>query len=98
MYLISDKSKTLFRPRQKKQLNKVIKVVRFDTEVEYYRRYNESGQNKGRFALYLQECGIKAQYTTPSRPEQNGVSERRNRTMLNMVSSMMCKSGLPKFL
>lgn len=72
--------------------------MRSDTKGEYYHRYNESGQNKGRFALYLQECGIKVQYTTPSRPERNGVSERRNMTMLNMVSSMMCKSGLPKIL
>lgn len=52
----------------------------------------------GPFALYLQEHGIQTQYTTPGRPEQNGVSERRNRTLLNMVRSMMCTSGLPRFL
>ncbi|KAL6178399.1 hypothetical protein ACLB2K_049917 [Fragaria x ananassa] len=31
-------------------------------------------------------------------PESNGVSERKNRTLLNMVRSMMCTSGLPRFL
>ena len=65
---------------------------------EYFGRYTESGQHKGPFALYLQENGIQAQYTTPGTPEQNGVAERRNRTFLNMVRSLMCTSGLPKFL
>ena len=30
--------------------------------------------------------------------EQNGVAERRNHTLINMVRSMMSNSTLPKFL
>ena len=38
---------------------------------------------------YLQENGIKHQTTVPYNPQQNGVAERMNRTLLNMVRSMM---------
>lgn len=103
IYLISDKSQALekfkiYKAEVEKELNTEIKVVRSDRGGEFFGRYTESGQNKGPFALYLQENGIQAQYTTPGTPEQNGVVERRNRTFLNMVRSLMCTSGLPKFL
>ncbi|KAK3019050.1 hypothetical protein RJ639_003745 [Escallonia herrerae] len=31
-------------------------------------------------------------------PQQNGVAERRNRTLMDMVRSMICQSTLPEFL
>ena len=34
----------------------------------------------------------------PGTPEQNGVAERRNRTLIDMVRSMMSNSTLPEFL
>ncbi|RVX00875.1 Retrovirus-related Pol polyprotein from transposon TNT 1-94 [Vitis vinifera] len=34
----------------------------------------------------------------PGTPEQNGVAEQRNRTLIDMVRSMMSNSTLPKFL
>ncbi|KAM1386265.1 hypothetical protein ACFX1X_032945 [Malus domestica] len=48
--------------------------------------------------MYLEECGIQAQYTTPGTPDQNGVAERRNRTLIEMTRSMMSRSVLPQFL
>ncbi|RVW47185.1 Retrovirus-related Pol polyprotein from transposon TNT 1-94 [Vitis vinifera] len=65
---------------------------------EYYGRYLEDGQSPGPFAKFLQEHGIVAQYTMPGSPDQNGVAERRNRTLLDMVRSMLSSSKLPKFL
>uniref|UniRef100_A0A2N9J7I7 Integrase catalytic domain-containing protein n=1 Tax=Fagus sylvatica TaxID=28930 RepID=A0A2N9J7I7_FAGSY len=50
------------------------------------------------FAKFLQEHGIVAQYTMPGSPDQNGVAERRNRTLLDMVRSMLSSSNLPKSL
>jgi len=43
----------------------------------------------------LQECvtvtkfcsSIVAQYSTPGEPQQNGVAERRNRTLMDMVKA-----------
>ena len=103
LFLISEKSQALekfviFRTAVEKELGKEIKAVRSDRGGEYYGRYTEAGQQKGSFALYLEKHGIQSQYTTPGTPESNGVSERRNRTLLNMVRSMMCTSGLPRFL
>ena len=34
----------------------------------------------------------------PSSSDKNGVAERRNRTLLGMVHSMLSSSKLPKFL
>ncbi|KAK8534686.1 hypothetical protein V6N12_057330 [Hibiscus sabdariffa] len=47
------------------------------------------------FDELLKECGIVSQLTPPGTPQWNGVSERRNRTLLDMVRSMMSHSDLP---
>ncbi|KAM1076159.1 hypothetical protein ACFX19_024122 [Malus domestica] len=47
-------------------------------------KYTESGQQKRPFALYLEQNGIVAQYITPGTPQQNAVSDRRNRTLIGM--------------
>ncbi|KAA0046206.1 gag/pol protein [Cucumis melo var. makuwa] len=48
-----------------------------------------------RFQDYLIEHGIQSQLSAPSTPQQNSVSERRNRTLLDMVRSMMSFAQLP---
>ncbi|KAI5314255.1 hypothetical protein L3X38_043431 [Prunus dulcis] len=50
------------------------RMTRSDRGGEYFGRYTEAGQQKGPFAIYLQESGIVAQYTTPGTPQQNGVA------------------------
>ena len=47
------------------------------------------------FGLHLKQCGIVSQPMPPGTPQCNGVSERRNRTLLDMVRSMMSLIGLP---
>ena len=47
------------------------------------------------FGLHLKQCGIVSQLTPPVTPQRNGVSERRNRTLLDMVRSMMSLFDLP---
>nr|GEZ21123.1 hypothetical protein [Tanacetum cinerariifolium] len=44
---------------------------------------------------YLKACGIVLQLTPPYMPHNNGVTERRNHTLLNMVRSMMSLTTLP---
>ena len=103
VYLISEKSEALecfktFHLEVEKQLEKQIKIVRSDRAGEYFGRYTEVGQHKGPFATYLEQNGIVAQYTTPGTPQQNGVAERRNRTLKDMIRSMFSHSNLPIFL
>ena len=38
------------------------------------------------------------QTTTPYTPQQNGIAERNNRTLKNMVNSMLNSSGLPYYM
>ena len=45
------------------------------------------------FGLQLKQCGIVSQLTPPGTPQCYGVSERRNRTLLDMVRSMMSLIG-----
>ena len=48
------------------------------------------------FRSYITNNGILSQLTTPGTPLQNGVAERRNRTLLDMMRSMLSNSSLPK--
>lgn len=103
LYMLHNKSEALeafkvFKAEVEKQCGKQIKIVRTDRGGEYYGRYTEDGQAQGPFAKFLQENGIVAQYTMPGSPDQNGVAERRNRTLLDMVRSMLSSSKLPKSL
>ncbi|XP_034695779.1 uncharacterized protein LOC117921944 [Vitis riparia] len=88
----------VFRTKVEKQLGIVIKIVRSDRGGEYYGKHGDAGQQKGPFARYLQDNSIVAQYTMPGSPEQNGVVERRNRTLMEMKRNMMGRSNLPKYL
>ena len=47
------------------------------------------------FLDHLTKCGIVSQFTPPYTPQHNGVSERRNPTLLDMVQSMMSLTTLP---
>ena len=47
------------------------------------------------FGLHLKQCGIVSQLTPPGTPQRNGVSEHHNRTLLDMVRSMMSLIDLP---
>ena len=48
--------------------------------------------------MYLQDNGTVARYTMFGSPEQNGMAERWNRTLMEMKKSMMSRSNLPEYL
>ena len=66
--------------------NKKIKFLRSDCGVDYL-SYD--------FGLHLKQYGIVSQLTPPGTPQRNGVSQRHNRTLLDMVRSMMSLTDLP---
>lgn len=72
--------------------------MRTDRDGEYFGRYIEDGQAPGSFAKFLQQPGIVAQHTMPGSSDQNGISKRRNQTLLDMVCSMLSNSRLLKSL
>ncbi|GJT69597.1 retrotransposon protein, putative, ty1-copia subclass, partial [Tanacetum coccineum] len=77
----------VFQKEVENQLGKTIKSLRSDRGGEYMSQ---------EFLDHLKEHGIIAHHTPPYMPQHNGVSERRNRTLLDMVRSMMSHTTLPK--
>ena len=68
------------------QQSKSLKTFRTDRGREYL---------SDQFKETCEEKGIRRQLTIPHTPQQNGVAERRNRTLLDMTRSMMAQANLP---
>ena len=103
VYLLHNKYEALdafkiFKVEVENQCGKQIKIVRSDRGGEHYDRYTQNGQAPGPFAKFLQEHESVFQYIMPDSPNQNGIAERRNQTLLDMVHSMLNNSNLPKSL
>ena len=64
-----------------------IQVLRSDNGKEY---------TSAQFILFHEEAGIEHQLIAPYTPEQNGVSERRNRSVMEMARCMLHEKELPK--
>ncbi|GJV49533.1 retrotransposon protein, putative, ty1-copia subclass [Tanacetum coccineum] len=77
----------VFQNEVENQLGKTIKSLHSDHGGEYMSQ---------EFLNHLKDHGIIAHRTPPYTPQHNGVSERRNRTLLDMVRSMMSQTTLPK--
>src|SRR6187399_1705967 len=75
-----------FQSEVENHRNKKIKFLRSDRGGEYL---------SYEFGLHLKQCGIVSQLTPPGTPQLNGVSEHRNRTLFDMVRSMMSLTDLP---
>ena len=91
IYLMKHKSETFekfkeFQNEVENHRNRKIKFLRSDRGGEYL-SYD--------FLTHLKASGIVSQLTPPGTPQRNGVSERRNRTLLDMVRSMMSLTDLP---
>nr|GFA98389.1 putative RNA-directed DNA polymerase [Tanacetum cinerariifolium] len=64
-----------------------IKCLRTDRGGEF---------NSGEFKSFCESSGIQRQLTAGYTPHQNGVAERKNQTILNMVRSMLNAREVPK--
>lgn len=62
---------------------------------EYFGRYDETYRNQGPFTKFLEQEGIIAQYMMLGTP---GLTVRRNKTLMNIVRSMVSNMNLPESL
>lgn len=79
----------LFKQQVETALRSKISCLRSDRGGEYMSQ------------LFIDFCnthGISCQLTTANTPHQNGVSERKNRTFLNIVRTLAISSKAPAFL
>lgn len=69
------------------QTGRRIKILRTDNGREYVNK---------EFERYMKKSGIKHQFTITYTPQQNGVAERENRTIIEKAKNMLFEAELPK--
>nr|GEW74518.1 hypothetical protein [Tanacetum cinerariifolium] len=74
----------LYKTKVENQLGKKIKVVRSDRGGEYVSSFTE---------LYAKH-GIRHEFTALYLPQQNGIAERKNRTLKEMITARLISSGM----
>lgn len=67
------------------QTNKKLKVIRSDNGGEYV---------NSKFQNFLRQNGIRHETTVPHTPQQNGVAERANRSIMEKTRCMLREAGL----
>jgi len=65
-------------------------------KIQFFRSDNGKEYTSTQFNLFCEEAGIEHQLTTPYTPQQNGVSERRNRYVMEMARCMLHEKEMPK--
>ncbi|KAJ9539232.1 hypothetical protein OSB04_031965 [Centaurea solstitialis] len=91
VYFLKTKDETsgLIKPfvsRVENKTNLRVKVIRSDNGTEFKNADLNS---------FCEEKGIERQYSAPRTPQQNGVAERRNRTLIEAARTMLADSKLP---
>lgn len=94
VYFLKNKSDILsefkkFKSQVELQTNAKIKVLRTDNGREYI---------SAEFNRFLESEGVRRQLTVAYTPQQNGVAERANRTLVEMARCMLLSSRLPEYL
>lgn len=80
-----------------KQVAAIVKA-KFGRSVKYLRSDRGTEYVNKQFEAYMRENGIEAQLTGRHSPEQNGKSERDNRTIVEAARASLHALGLPKRL
>lgn len=92
VYFLKEKSQAFetfktFKTMVEKEKGLKIKSMRSDRGGEFLSK---------EFNKFCEDNGIRRFLTAPYSPQQNGVVERKNRTILNMVRSMLKSKKMPK--
>ena len=66
-----------------------VKILRSDRGDDYFSK---------EFSTFYEENRIIHQMTTPYTPQHNGLTEKKNRTLVNMVNAMLLNANLPNNL
>lgn len=90
-YLLKNKDESFeafkrFRAQVENGKNRKVGIFRTDRGGEFTSK---------QFISYCEEAGITRQFTAPYSPQQNGVVERRNRTVIEMARSFLKEKQLP---
>ena len=75
-----------FKARMEVESDKKLHVLRTDRDDEF---------TSVEFVAYCVDQGVVQHHTVPYSPQQNGVVERQNQTVVRMARSMMKAKGMP---
>ncbi|GJW33220.1 putative ribonuclease H-like domain-containing protein [Tanacetum coccineum] len=67
-------------------VDKKVKIIRSDNRTEFKNKVLDD---------FCREKGIKREYSVTRTPQQNGVAERRNKTLIEAARTMLADSKLP---
>jgi transposase InsO family protein len=76
----------IYKAEVENQLERKIKRLRDDCGGEY---------TSNNFSQFCAEHGIIQEVTPPYSPQSNGVAERKNRTLTDLVNAMLESAGMP---
>jgi transposase InsO family protein len=85
VFFLQDKNKI------QEVLKKFLKRAQneFDAKIKKIRSDNDSEFNNFQVEDFLDEEGIKHEFSPPYTPQQNGVAERKNQTLIEMITTML---------
>lgn len=91
VYFIKNKYKVFacfqkFLALVERQSSHKLNILRTDKEGEYI---------SSQFKMFCQNHGIKHEFTAPYSPQENGVAERKNKTLVERAKSMLNSKHLP---
>ena len=94
VYFLKSKGETLtkfrhFKNQIETETGNSIQVLRSDRGGEYL---------SNEFSTFCKDNGIRRELTQAHTPQQNGVSERRNRTIMERAQSILHDNNLPTYL
>jgi uncharacterized protein YigE (DUF2233 family) len=94
VYFLKSKDEVLEKFKEFKDLvenlsERKIKILRSD---------NGGGYTSNEFGSFCRDVEIKRELTTTYNPQQNGVAERKNRTIMEAVKTMIHNQDLPVHL
>ena len=75
-----------FKKRAEAESGRKLRVLRTDRGDEF---------TSVEFATYYADQGVGQHHTAPYSPQQNGMVERRNQTMVDMARCMWKAKGMP---
>jgi len=92
--------------KAKNQVFKAFKTYKASEEAKYNNKYKISTlvcDNRGEylsddFKVFLNKEGITYQLSSPYTPEQNGLAERLNQTLIKKTRSLIFKANIPLYL
>ena len=85
-----------FMSKKSEALEKFKEYVAESGSPRRLRTDNGAEYTAKKFTDYCRDSKIKQEYTVPETPQQNGVAERFNRTLVEMGRSLLIQAKLPK--